>query len=295
MEKRRETETVGSAFAKAVKRLSKGHIEFPEAEAEFLLTFIFKCKRHELFLDPDRILTDAEQDTVEEFIKRRLLREPAQYITGECEFRGGKFKVSRDTLIPRPETELVVEEAVKEAKRFNRGLIAIDLCTGSGCIAVSFASEVKDSFVYATDISSGALKVAEENAKINGVNENIRFLEGDLFAPLESLGIFGKAGLILSNPPYVSKDELEILQPEVRDYEPHSALYAGEGGLEFYKRIIGCAPLYLAPDGCLIMEMGYGQANDIKKIAFENGRFKDIEIKKDLSGIERVFKAQLKP
>ncbi len=287
--------TVGEALNRAVEELKKSDVPDPDIEAEFLLTHLLKCKRHELFLNSRRALSEGEETIFREYVKRRAEREPAQYIVGEAEFRGLKFKVTRATLIPRPETELLVDEALFSAKGSKaEKLIAIDLCTGSGCIAVAFAKEVKDCLVYATDIEEAALKIARDNAEENGVADKIKFLQGDLFKPLSGLGISGKVRLILSNPPYVSKKEMDSLQPEVKDYEPGAALYGGEDGLDFYRRIISGSPSYLSPGGYLILEMGWGQAKEIKGLASKSNAFTEPEIRKDYSGIDRVFKARLK-
>ena len=186
----------------AKETLKKNKTPDPEVEAEFLLSHVLACKRHELFLSPRRVLSRDEEARLRSYIERRARREPAQYIVGEAEFRGLEFKVTSATLIPRPETELLVDEALDAARRSNaESLIAVDLCTGSGCIAVSLAHELDRAMVYATDISEAALNVARENARANGVADRVRFLQGDLFGPLSGLGVEGRAGLILSNPP----------------------------------------------------------------------------------------------
>ncbi|MBI1911127.1 MAG: peptide chain release factor N(5)-glutamine methyltransferase [Deltaproteobacteria bacterium] len=286
--------TIRTALQEAIKKLEAARVPDAKAEAEFLLTHLLFLKRHELFLDPERQLTKKESELWNSFIERKANREPSQYIIGETEFYGYRFKVTPDVLIPRPETELLVEEAIKTASSFKGEINIVDLCTGSGCIAIAVAKEIKSSNVFATDISAGALKVAAENAKLNSITERVSFFEGDLFKPLEGTGLENKIHLILSNPPYVSTKDKEILEPEVRDFEPASALLAGDNGLEFYRRIILEAPLYLLSGGYLIMELGYGQADLVRSMAEENGRFASIEVKKDYSGIERVFKAQIK-
>jgi release factor glutamine methyltransferase len=224
-----------------------------------------------------------------------------QYIIGKEEFRGLEFKVTRDTLIPRPETELLVEQAVLLAQtmKIADGCgIFIDLCTGSGCVAVSLAKEIPYAVVYATDISSGALETARENAKRHGVANRVIFVEGDLFAPLIPFDLYGKASFILSNPPYVAKADFEKLQPEIKDYEPAGALLAGQDGLEFYRRIIPGSLDYLKQGGYLIMEIGYGQAKDLLRLIEENGSnpfkgmFSEMEFIKDQHGIDRVLRAR---
>ena len=182
-------------------------------------------------------------------IERRAQREPLQYITGRQEFWGLDFMVTPDVLIPRPETELIVETALAACQDRSRPLTIIDLCTGSGCIAISLAKELPAARIFATDTSAKALAVARENARRHGVSDRIRFLEGDLFGPLEELDLQGQVDIIVSNPPYVPSGDRPALQPEVRDYEPELALFAGPEGTEIHRRIIGTAPRFLKKNG----------------------------------------------
>lgn len=296
MTKKTVFSTIAQALRWAHSELKASGIEDVRFEAEYLLSSALGCKRHELFLNPGKALSPGEAAAFSDYIARRGRREPAQYIVGHTDFRWLTIKVTRDTLIPRPETEILVEEAVKKAKTLpcsaKPGLIAIDLCTGSGCVAVSFSHEVSSSTVYATDISKEALKVAGDNARSCGVEGRIRFCQGDLYSALDGLNLSNCASIIMSNPPYVAQADMNSLQPEVRDYEPRAALLGGAQGLDFYRRIIKDAPRYLTTGGFLLMEIGYGQAKDIKKMFEEYGGFADIEVKKDLSGIERVIIAK---
>jgi len=279
-------------------------------EAEYLLSHALDCKRAELHLKhASHISYNALQKFID-FVERRIKREPSQYILGEQEFWGLPFKVTKDVLIPRPETEVLVEEAVKTVRsqesevrsqntkihyselRTPDSKLILDLCTGSGCIAISLAKEIPNSRVFAVDISEKALDVARENAERYDVADRITFLSGDLFEPLNGLNI--KADIIVSNPPYISRKMLQELQPEVKDYEPQAALYGGEDGMDFYRKIIADAPAYLAKGGYLMLEMGYRQAGKIKNLIEQNNGFEDIDIKKDFAGIERIIKAQRK-
>ncbi len=278
------------ALAWAVRKLQDSGVSDARTEAEYLLSFALKIKRHDIYLHPERRLTGAESSEFSDFIRRRTLREPAQYITGETEFRGLVFKVSPDVLIPRPETELLVDEALDFLKDFTGEATVIDLCTGSGCVAVSIAKERYNTSVYAVDISKEALKVASRNALANGVSSRITFINGNLFDPLPLLK--GKALIIVSNPPYVSKEDIEKLDPEIKDFEPMIALWGGLDGLDFIKRIISDSTEYLRPEGRLIMEIGWGQADKVTEIMMRNGCYRDIRIRKDLSGIERVVNAK---
>lgn len=287
--------TIGQILIKAAGRLSESGILGARIEVERLICYILGCKRHELFIRSNEWISGKVLSDLLECVERRALREPLQYIIGSEEFRGLEFKVTRHTLIPRPETELLVEEAVSLAKSqmTDDGFeIAIDLCTGSGCIAVSLAREIPYAVVYATDISSGALETARENAERHGVANRIVFAEGDLFAPLKPFGISGKVSFILSNPPYVATADFERLQPEIKDYEPAGALLAGRDGLDFYRRIIPESLTCLKQGGYLLMEVGYGQANELLRLVKENGMFSGIEFIKDQHGIDRVLKAK---
>ena len=296
MTKKAAFSTIAQALSWAQPVLKASGVEDARFEAEYLLSCALGCKRHELFLNSGKALSPGEAAAFSDYIARRSKRVPAQYIVGHTDFRGLTIKVTRDTLIPRPETEILVDEAVKKARTLphtaSAGVVAIDLCTGSGCVAVSFSHEVPSSATYATDISKEALKVAADNARHCGVADRIHFCQGDLYSALDGLGLSNRASIIISNPPYVAQAEMDGLQPEVRDYEPHAALLGGADGLDFYRRIIKDAPRYLTPGGFLLMEIGYGQAAKIKNIFDEYGGFTDIEVKKDLSGIERVMMAK---
>ena len=299
--------------------------EVPDAktEAEYILSHVLNCKRVGLHIDFNRTIDPYELQRFAGFVERRIKREPSQYIIGEQEFWGLAFKVTRDVLIPRPETEILVEEAVKTVSRKSEVVSGnnmqltthqsrftiLDLCTGSGCIAIILAKEIPDSQIYAVDVSEKALNVARENAERHSVAERITFLQGDLFelphpslSPLkgERTEVRGclleklKFDLIISNPPYISKKMIKELQPEVKDYEPVTALYGGDDGLDFYRRIISDTPAYLAKGGYLMLEMGCGQAEKIKNIIKQSNIFEATTIIKDFSGIDRVIKTQRK-
>lgn len=285
-----KTITIGQALAKAARKLARHGIESSVQEAEILLCNTIDCKRHELFLNSEKELPTTALEKFSSFIERRLKREPLQYILGSEEFCGLDIKVTRATLIPRPETEVLVDEAVKALRGLQEANSAvIDLCTGSGCVAIAVAKMI-DCIVYATDVSKEALGTARENAVLNDASGKITFLEGDLFAPLEGLGIKGKASAVLANPPYIKTADMKTLQPEVRLYEPKAALDGGKDGLDFFRRITHDAIKWLKSDGFLIFEIGFGQASFVKEI-IEKAGLKEIGIIKDWSGIERVVRA----
>lgn len=284
--------TAGQSLKWGAEYLASHNLPDVRIDAEYLLTNAMKCSKKDLLLNPDKVLSADEIFRFIDFICRRGRREPAHYITGAVEFRGLLFKVNKEVLIPRPETELLVEETVNSVKK--EDATVLDLCTGSGCIAVSIAKELTLNRVYAIDVSEGALRIAQENARIIGVEDKITFLAGDLFNAVEGIGLEGTIDLIVSNPPYVSKAEINTLQPEILDYEPALALYGGEDGLDFYRTIIHEAPRYLSSWGILIMELGYGMADGVRHLLEEEMVFTGIEIIKDLAGIDRVIKATLR-
>lgn len=290
--------TVREALSWAVNALKSAGVPSPEAEAEYLVTSALRKKRHELFLDPEKTVEENAQKVLEDFIGRRARREPSQYITGEAAFMGLSLKVTPDVLIPRPETEVLVSSAIETVvglqARTREDITVVDLCTGSGCIAVAMARELARCRIFALDSSAAALSVAKENAGANGVAEKIAFLAGDLYGPLRRCGLLGHVDLIVSNPPYVARGEMESLEPEVRDWEPPKALIGGEDGLDFFRRIIKDAPFYLVPGGYMLLETGFNQADKVISIFNSDGRFEDIGSRKDLSGIERVVKARRK-
>jgi len=283
--------TLAEAIQKAADSLSAQNIPDARLDAELLLRHALGKDRAWILVHMQDRLDDDGQCSFERSIERRKLREPIQHITGSQEFWGLPFTVTRDVLIPRPETEFVVEAALTAVSR-NSTPVIVDLCTGSGCIAICLAKELAKALVFATDRSDRALHVAQENARLNGVADRIRFLEGDLFGPLEELDLLGRIDCIVANPPYVRASDLAALQPEVKDFEPAMALVAGPEGTEIAERIILQAPEYLRPGGALIMEMGVGQAEVLKNIIEEMRQFGPVGIVKDLAGIERVITAK---
>ncbi len=263
-------------------------------DAEVLLCHTLERDRAWLLAHIRDGLGDEQRMIFEQAVERRASREPLQYIIGRQEFWGLEFLVTPDVLIPRPETELIIETVLGSVPDRNRPLTVIDLCTGSGCIAVSLAKELPAARVFASDTSEKALVVARENARRHGVEDRIRFFEGDLFGPLEELDIRGQIDIIVSNPPYIASGDRPALQPEVRDYEPAMALFAGPDGMELHRRIVVTAPLFLKCNGELVMEMGIGQAEALTRMIRETGLYDTPAVLKDLAGIERVIEARKK-
>lgn len=285
-------------------------IENPELEAAFLVAHYLNCAPVELPLKVDEFMTEEQFRDLSYAIRRRFRHEPSQYITGEQEFYGYLFKVRPGVLIPRPETELLVDEVkkvVKKKKGKSRPVLILDICTGSGAVASSIAKEIFEANIIATDISRAALGIAKENAAALGVSNRIEFLIGDLYSALKGFApdedyikkfklpddsLEGCFDFVLSNPPYVSTSEYKGLASEIKDYEPKEALVAGPDGLKFIKKIIKGAPDFLRPGGVLMIEIGFDHAKVVKALVKETGAFEAIKLIPDLSGIDRVIKAK---
>lgn len=241
-------------------------------------------------------LQEGDKEDLKRLIQRRISGEPLQYILEHQEFWSIDLKVDPRVLIPRPETELLVEQSllILSESTSKRKPFILEIGTGSGAIAIAMAKERKDIFLVATDLSREAILLAKENARSAGVQNQVEFVNGDLFEPfcvLEKKGLFD---LILSNPPYIHRHEIQTLAKEVKDYEPMMALDGGEDGLEFYRRFISRVPFYLRPGGWLLLEVGQGQSPRVTEMMEETGHFFHPESVPDLSGIERVVKAQRK-
>lgn len=268
---------------KTAPYFEKSGVESPRLTIELLLAHVLKKRRLDLYLEFERDLDDKTLEALREMVKRRVAGEPVQYITGETEFCGLKFAVDRRVLIPRPETELLVEAVVEREP----GKI-VDVGTGSGCIAVALAKRLPGGEITAIDSSRDALEVAAENVKCHGLEKKIRFLQGDL---LEALPDSFTADAIVSNPPYIASGELAKLPREVKDFEPVRALVAGEDGLEVIRRLVVGAKRFLSsPNGFVALEMGAGQHAAVEQL-FVGAHYKVAQVLKDLQGHERVIVA----
>jgi release factor glutamine methyltransferase len=271
----------------------KNGIENPRLNAEVLLAHSLNTNRIGLYLNHDKPLKKSELREYKRLIRRRIKREPLQYITGVQEFWSLKFKVKKGVLIPRPETEILIEEVLRIIPQIElpgKTIKILDLATGTGAIAITLAKELKEVSIVATDISDIAIKVAKENAKLHGVQKHITFLKGDIFHPLQEKVEF--FNLIVSNPPYIPRGDIKDLQPEVKGFEPKIALDGDKDGLSFYRRILPQVDKYLMNDGWLILEVGKGQAHKVAKLIEDCGEFHLTSIVKDFSEIERVVTAQ---
>jgi release factor glutamine methyltransferase len=278
----------------STNRLKDHQIQSPRLDAELLLARSLNLSREGLYRNFHSPLKEREREALEKMIQRRISGEPLQYILEHQEFWSIDFKVDPRVLIPRPETELLVEQSLLILSENSLSGIpsVLEIGTGSGAIAIALAKEGKNIFLVATDISRGALVLAKENAESAGVQHRIEFVNGDLFGPLCPSKGRKPFDLILSNPPYVVRPEMELLAREVRDYEPTIALDGGEDGLEFYRRIITGAPFYLREGGWLLLEIGHGQGEKVAEQIERSAAFLKPQILPDLSGIERVVKAQ---
>ena len=266
---------------------SKGNDE-AKREAELLLAHVLGCKRVELLMRFEEQPTDAERAKFRELITRRVAGWPVAYLVGVRDFYLLSFEVEPAVLVPRPDTEALVLEALKRLKPLPAPDV-LDVGTGSGCIAVSLAHQKKDARITATDISPDALTVAQRNATKNGVAERMTFLQGDLFAPLPSGSTFD---LIASNPPYIAQSEFAALAPDVRDHEPRIALDGGPDGLAFYRRIATSVTAFLKPGGSLLLEVGYTQDAAVRGLLAERPELEVGATLKDAGGHPRVVTAK---
>lgn len=279
-------QTVKEAIESSTALLQKNEVDSPRLDSEALLAHALGVGRTQLHTNPSRILNKNERDTFLKMVSRRAEREPTAYILGEKEFWSLTFRVDRRALIPRPETETLVQCVLDHAPRTDI-IKGLDLGTGSGVIPIVLAKELDLVSFIAVDSSQEALALAEENARIHGVEEKIVFAHGDLFQPLgKSKG--ESFDFIVSNPPYIPKTEIKTLQPEIRLYEPLAALDGGTDGLECVQKIILTAPDYLKPHGFLCMEIGADQGEAVKKMMVDANAYGEVEIIKDLAGLDRV-------
>ncbi|MDQ7786194.1 MAG: peptide chain release factor N(5)-glutamine methyltransferase [Thermodesulfovibrionales bacterium] len=280
--------------------LEKSGMDSPAKEAEIIISHYMNTDRAVLYRDNPAVKNDIVE-SIRLLSTRRARREPLQYILGSVEFCGLQLKIGQGVLIPRPETEMLVEEAINllahvsphnenlfphplSAKRRGwRGNI-LDLCTGSGCIALALATAFPHAQIWGTDTSTVALEYAKENSVLNNI-QNVEFIRGNLFEPL---GENRRFDLIISNPPYIKHDDLKNLQPEIRIWEPGEALDGGEDGLDYYRAILTKAKYHLKKEGLIMLEMGIGQADAVRQMAAMGG-FIDISLRKDYAGIERIL------
>jgi release factor glutamine methyltransferase len=268
--------TVLQILDKSTAFLKQKGVESPRLNAELLICDFLKCRRLDLYLNFDKPVDGAQTDQLRERVLRRGRFEPLQYITGTCEFYGLTLEVNPSVLIPRPETELLVEKMLEEKPSGS----LLDLGTGSGAIALAMKKNLPSLEMTGSDVSGTALDAAKRNGEKTGVS--VRWIQADLFENLKTFDA------IVSNPPYVKRGDLSALQAEVRDHEPTLALDGGEDGLDFYRRMLPEALKHLNPAGRIFLECGQGQAKAVAALGQENGLV-IREIRNDLSGIERIL------
>ncbi|MGE3063286.1 MAG: peptide chain release factor N(5)-glutamine methyltransferase [bacterium] len=272
--------------------MKKAGIESPKLNAELIMAHCMNKDRTYLYSNYNKTLTRIESNYFKSLVRRRLKREPVQYIVGESEFMSLPFKVNRSVLIPRPETETLVEHALNYClENRKRSFRVLDIGCGSGNIIISIAKYAPNLTYVATDISRGALRITRENRNINKVKDPIHLIQCDSFSGLKRKRMYDA---VLSNPPYISSADILNLEPEVRDYEPETALCGGADGLQNVKSIIDNASHYMRKGALLAVEIGFKQNKDVLKYIRENKSYKDIKIIKDIAGIERVLTAKRK-
>ena len=275
--------TVLEAINLSTEFLEKKEIESPRINAELLLAHALNCKRLDLYLSYDRPLNEDEVKVYREFIRRRIKSEPLQYIIGKVEFYGIEFNVNPSVLIPRQETEILVETIINSVNK-DGSLKILDVGVGSGNISISLAKHLPYSKITATDISEQALETAKANAEMNNVLEKINFIKHDIL----SHNLNDEFDIVVSNPPYISREEFPQLKDELKVYEPQNALTDFSDGLNYYRIISSKAKEFVKNNGKIFFEVGQGQVEDVKRILAENN-FNEISIVKDYLKIDRVI------
>ncbi|REJ70881.1 MAG: peptide chain release factor N(5)-glutamine methyltransferase [Planctomycetota bacterium] len=288
-----QTTTDGPWTVRRVLEWTTGYLkehgsETPRLDAEVLLAHAKGCPRIHLYTSYDETLPEAVRASMREMVKRRAEAEPVAYLVGHREFFGLDFQVTRDVLIPRPDTETLVVEALEALKPLSSPRV-LDIGTGSGCIAVAIAANNPVAQVTAVDASAAALDVARRNVEHHRLADRVRILESDLFAAIANSDPFD---LIVSNPPYVADGEMDQLQPDIRLHEPHSALVAGPDGLNVIRSIIEQAPARLRPEGALLLECSPEQAAEIQSLFAACPQYEQIRVIEDLAGRPRVVAAR---
>jgi release factor glutamine methyltransferase len=281
------TPTVAVVLDEAAERLAAAGIETAGLDAELLLRHVTGWDRARVVASGDRPLSAGDAQAFRAFVAERALRRPLQHLTGVQAFWRHEFRVTPAVLIPRPETEILVEAAIARLRPLARPRV-VDVGTGSACIALSLAAELPNAIVHATDVSASALAVARDNARRLGLADRVRFHQGDLLAPIVAAG--ARADLVAANPPYVDEREWETLAPEVRDHEPPLALVAPEGRERLYARLAEAAAAVLEPGGSLLLEMGRGMEAEVAAACTAAG-LRVQTVLPDLQGIARVVVA----
>ncbi len=275
---------IKEALEKASKKLEESNIENPLNEAKYLLKFLLKKDDIYFITNLNKELDDKVIKEYKNIVKKRCNHIPYSYITGKKEFMGLTFFVNEQTLIPRPETEIIVEYVINHFK--NKKLNILEIGVGSGCISISIAKYLDNVNILGVDINKGAIEIANKNIKYNNVENKVKFIKSDLYENVE-----GKFDIIISNPPYIKSDVIDTLEDNVKKYEPILALDGGDDGLYFYRKIIENADNFLKDNSYIIFEIGYDQGEDVKNLLV-NKQFSEVEIIKDLAGFDRTIVAK---
>lgn len=289
----KEQWTIKRLLEWTAEHFTKAGLDQARLRAELLLAHVLACQRIDLYVRFDFCPEPESLARFRELVKRAAAYEPVAYLTGKAHFYSLELVVSPAVLIPRPETELLVTQAIDFCRRetLRPTVDVLDLCTGSGCVAVALAQQVVEAEVTAVDISADALDVARRNVVQHGLEARVSLVQGDLFDGLDGSGK-GVFDLIVSNPPYIAPDVYEKLPEHIRQYEPQEALLAEENGLAVIGRIIAQAEPYLADDGALMLEVAYDQSQQVIALAQQSGYLKDIQAMRDQLGHQRVVKAR---
>ncbi|HEY0304630.1 MAG TPA: peptide chain release factor N(5)-glutamine methyltransferase [Longimicrobiales bacterium] len=281
------TETVLPLAQKAAQVFAERGFDNARLEAELLLAHVLQIKRLDLYLQFERPLNSHELETFRGVVRRRLKHEPLQYIVGTAAFRNLELSVDRRVLIPRPETEVLAGCAISWARSGGGAATALDIGTGSGAIALSLLQENAVARAIATDVSEDALSVARANAERHELLGRVEFRTGSVWRPVGEMETFD---IVISNPPYIAPEERATLQPEVRDWEPDTALFAPADGMAVIREIVAGAPAHLRTGGLLALEVGADQAQ-IVAVEIDSGKFEDVQVIRDLAGRDRVVTA----
>jgi release factor glutamine methyltransferase len=286
-----QSRTIGALVAWARRALDQAGVENSAQEALWLVAHALGLESHQMASMAEQPVVEPGWARAESLVSRRAAREPLQYILGTQEFCGLEFHVSPAVLVPRPESELLVQEVLRWGG-FDKDAVIVDVGTGSGCVAVTLATILEGVRIIATDCSPEALAVAKKNADRHAVGDRIEWVEGDLLSPLRERGMAGTVNAIASNPPYIAEADWAGLQPEVRGFEPRAALIAGPEGTEFHTRLLRDSNEFLVAGGFLVMEIGQGQLPALQRITEQVGGYTSLEAVADAAGIERVVIAQ---
>lgn len=287
--------TTRRLLAWMTEAFEKEDLDSPRLQAEMLMAHVLGTQRLKLYMDPDRPASDLERGQLRDLVKRALAHEPVQYLVGEVSFYGLVFEVDRRVLVPRPATQTIVDAALEHLKpTADTGCLIADVCTGSGCIAVTLASKLAQARAVATDVSTDALDVARANADRHGVGDRVDFETGDLLAALDAHAVAGGDGsldALVSNPPYIPDDEWHAVPRNVRDHEPELALRGGADGLDLVRPLIEHGPARLRAGGLLAIEVATSRASDTLALAQAHPLLERAEIRRDSDGLDRVITA----